>query len=107
MSGTVCPMAADVVTDVLDPLAERRGGMPPDGAPPLAGVRVVDFGHYIAGPLAGMLLADQGAQVIKIDRPGARSADPADAMYNRGKTRLELDLKSEAGLAAEIGRAHV
>ncbi|MDE0227280.1 MAG: CoA transferase [Spirochaetaceae bacterium] len=77
--------------------------MPADGAPPLAGVRVVDFGHYIAGPLAGMLLADQGAEVIKVDRPGTRSAgsgDPADAMYNRGKTRLELDLKSEAGLDA-------
>ena len=77
--------------------------MAPEGAPPLAGVRVVDFGHYIAGPLAGMLLADQGAQIIKVDRPGTRSAnagDAADAMYNRGKTRLELDLKSEAGLAA-------
>ena len=77
--------------------------MAPEGAPPLAGVRVVDFGHYIAGPLAGMLLADQGAEVIKVDRPGTRSAnagDAADAMYNRGKTRLELDLKSEAGLAA-------
>ena len=77
--------------------------MPADGAPPLAGVRVVDFGHYIAGPLAGMLLADQGAEVIKVDRPGTRSAgagDPADAMYNRGKTRIELDLKSEDGLAA-------
>ena len=77
--------------------------MPADGAPPLAGVRVVDFGHYIAGPLAGMLLADQGADVIKVDRPGTRSAgagDPADAMYNRGKTRVELDLKSEDGLAA-------
>ena len=77
--------------------------MAPEGAPPLAGVRVVDFGHYIAGPLAGMLLADQGAQIIKVDRPGTRSAnagDAADAMYNRGKTRLELDLKSEAGRAA-------
>ena len=35
--------------------------------PPLTGIRVVDFGHYIAGPLVGMLLADQGAEVIKID----------------------------------------
>ena len=77
--------------------------MPADGAPPLAGVRVVDFGHYIAGPLAGMLLADQGAEVVKVDRPGTRSAgagDPAEAMYNRGKTRIELDLKSEDGVAA-------
>ena len=38
--------------------------------PPLTGIRVVDFGHYIAGPLVGMLLADQGADVIKVDRPG-------------------------------------
>ena len=74
-----------------------------EGAPPLSGVRVVDFGHYIAGPLAGMLLADQGAEVIKVDRPGTRAADrsdPAAAMYNRGKTRLELDLKTPAGVAA-------
>ena len=40
------------------------------GLPPLAGYRVIDFGHYLAGPLAGMLLADQGAEVIKVDRPG-------------------------------------
>ena len=33
-------------------------------AGPLAGIQVIDFGHYIAGPLAGMLLADQGAEVI-------------------------------------------
>ena len=74
-----------------------------EGAPPLSGVRVVDFGHYIAGPLAGMLLADQGAEVIKVDRPGTRAAarsDPVAAMYNRGKTRLELDLKTPAGVAA-------
>ena len=36
----------------------------------LDGVRVIDFGQYIAGPLAGMLLADQGADVIKVDPPG-------------------------------------
>ena len=30
-------------------------------------IRVIDFGHYIAGPLTGMLLADQGADVIKVD----------------------------------------
>ena len=38
---------------------------------PLDGIQVVDFGHYVAGPLAGMLLADQGADVVKVDRPGS------------------------------------
>ena len=72
-----------------------------DGLPPLAGIRVVDFGHYLAGPLAGMLLADQGAEVIKIDRPGHPScATPAGAVFNRGKQVVELDLKSDAGREA-------
>ena len=37
----------------------------------LRGVRVVEFGQYIPGPLLGMLLAEQGADVIKVERPGA------------------------------------
>ena len=37
---------------------------------PLAGLRVVDFGQYVAGPLAAVLLADQGADVIHVDPPG-------------------------------------
>ena len=69
-----------------------------NGLPPLAGIRVVDFGHYLAGPLTGMLLADQGAEVIKIDRPGHPScATPAGAVFNRGKQVVELDLKSDSG----------
>ncbi len=67
--------------------------------PPLMGIRVVDFGHYIAGPLAGMLLADQGAEVIKIDRPGTPDYDtPANAIFNRGKQKLQLDLKTSEAL---------
>ena len=38
----------------------------------LQGVRVVDFGHYISGPLAALMLSDAGAEVIHIDRPGDR-----------------------------------
>lgn len=69
--------------------------------PPLAGFRVVDFGHYLAGPLAGMLLADQGAEVVKVARPGRPDcATPAGAVFNRGKRTLELDLKSAAGRGA-------
>jgi crotonobetainyl-CoA:carnitine CoA-transferase CaiB-like acyl-CoA transferase len=60
----------------------------------LEGIRIVDFGQYIAGPLAGMLLADQGADVIKVDPPGgARWDTPANAMWNRGKRSISLDLK--------------
>ena len=61
---------------------------------PLAGVRVIDFGGYIAGPLTGMLLADQGAEVVKIDPIGRPSWDhPANAVLNRGKLCLQRDLK--------------
>ena len=67
--------------------------------PPLTGIRVVDFGHYIAGPLVGMLLADQGAEVIKIDRRGTPEYDtPANATFNRGKQKLQLNLKTPEGL---------
>ena len=65
-----------------------------DRQAPLTGIRVVDFGHYIAGPLAGMLLADQGAEVIKVDRPGRPDCDtPANGVFNRGKQCVTLDLK--------------
>src|SRR5258708_33961515 len=36
--------------------------------PPLSGIRVIDFGRFIAGPYCGMLLADMGADVIRVDR---------------------------------------
>ena len=67
------------------------------------GIRVIDFGHYIAGPLAGMLLADQGAHVIKVDPPGGpRWATPANATWNRGKQSINLDLKQPADLATAL-----
>jgi crotonobetainyl-CoA:carnitine CoA-transferase CaiB-like acyl-CoA transferase len=65
----------------------------------LRGVRVLDFGHYIPGPLLGMLLADQGADVIKVERPQGDPArsHPAFATWNRGKRSVLLDLKSAEG----------
>jgi crotonobetainyl-CoA:carnitine CoA-transferase CaiB-like acyl-CoA transferase len=66
----------------------------------LAGVRVIDFGQYIAGPLAAVMLSDQGADVIHIDPPGGpRWQTPADAFFNRGKRRIVLDLKHASDLA--------
>jgi len=53
---------------------------------PLTGFRVIDFGQYVVGPLAGMLLADQGAEAVKVDPPGGPVFEsPAGAVFNRGK----------------------
>lgn len=66
----------------------------------LRGIRVVEFGQYIPGPLLGMLLAGQGADVVKVERPGGDPArsEPAFATWNRGKRSVELDLKTADGL---------
>ena len=62
---------------------------------------MIDFGQYIAGPLAAQLLGDQGAEVIRIDPPGGPLWDtPANATWNRGKRSIVLDLKADAGLGA-------
>ena len=64
----------------------------------LDGIRVIDFGQYIAAPLAALMLADNGAEVIHIDPPdGPRWRHAAaDAFYNRGKARISLNLKDDA-----------
>ena len=81
-------------------------GLPGDlpAAPPLAGVRVLDFSRVLAGPYCTMVLADLGAEVIKIERPGSgdetRSWGPpfagGEATYylsvNRGKRSLAIDM---------------
>ena len=67
---------------------------------PLDGIRVIDFGQYLAGPLAALLLADQGAEVIRVDPPGGpRWRHPANAVLQRGKRSIVLDLKSPNDLA--------
>ena len=70
---------------------------------PLAGLRVIDFGQYVAGPGAAMILADQGAEVVRIEPPGGPAMpSPANAVYNRGKRSVVLDLKTREGLAAAV-----
>ncbi len=70
---------------------------------PLSHIRVLDFGQYLAGPLVGMMLADLGAEVIRIDPPGGPSwKDPAFDMLSRGKRALTLDLKSDADLQTAL-----
>ena len=86
----------------------------PAGAVPgvLDGIRVLELGQVLAGPFAGAIFADLGAEVLKIERTDggddARRMGPpfrhGDALtfhiFNRGKQSIALDLKSEAGLAA-------
>jgi crotonobetainyl-CoA:carnitine CoA-transferase CaiB-like acyl-CoA transferase len=65
---------------------------------PLKGIRVLDFGHYLAGPMVGMILADQGAEVVRIDPPGGpRWKNQANAILGRGKKSIVLDLKTAEG----------
>lgn len=69
----------------------------------LSGLRVVDFTQYIAGPTVSMLLADLGARVIRVDRPGGpRWQSDANAALHRGKDSIVLDLEQEDDL--EIAR---
>ncbi|WP_234999567.1 CoA transferase [Roseovarius albus] len=70
---------------------------------PLSHIRVLDFGQYLAAPLVGMMLADMGAEVIRIDPPnGPAFDDPAFDMLSRGKKAVTLDLKSDEGRATAL-----
>src|SRR5579885_1911801 len=84
------------------PMADRR--------PPLAGVRVLDASRVLAGPFCGQLLGDLGAEVIKVERPGAGDETrawgppflgPLSAYFlscNRNKRGITLDLSRPEGL---------
>jgi crotonobetainyl-CoA:carnitine CoA-transferase CaiB-like acyl-CoA transferase len=80
---------------------------------PLDGVRVLDFSHAAAGPFATMFLADLGAEIIKIEKPGqgdgsrgmglpitglAKGNSEYQVAFNRGKQSIVLDLSSPAGV---------
>ena len=71
---------------------------------PLAGLKVIELVGLGPGPFAGMLLADMGAEVLRIDRiDAARALDrsqPATSAMNRGKWSLAVDLKHPEGVAA-------
>jgi crotonobetainyl-CoA:carnitine CoA-transferase CaiB-like acyl-CoA transferase len=78
----------------------------------LSGFRIIDFGHFIPGPYAAMLLAEQGAEVIKVEGPQGDPGrgDPGFMVWNRSKKSIQLDLKKDHGLriALElIGKADV
>jgi alpha-methylacyl-CoA racemase len=74
-------------------------GEPSTATGPLSGVRVIELAGIGPGPFAAMLLADLGADVIRVDRRSGRGVfpDPAKDMTNRGKRSVAVDLKSEQG----------
>ena len=95
---------------------------PAEGGPeplPLAGVRVLDLTHALSGPYCTLLLADLGADVVKVEPPGlgdqSRVWGPpflnGESSYflsvNRNKRSAALDLKAPAGLAAAVALAKV
>ena len=105
------------VLAAADARARRsRRSLPRPPAKPLAGVRVVDFTNAVAGPIASFILADLGAEVIKVEAPSSRPLHAAgtaplregaeDISYNRimlfnelnhGKRSLSLDVSKPAG----------
>ncbi|MHB9755972.1 CaiB/BaiF CoA transferase family protein [Streptomyces sp. BYX5S] len=76
-------------------------------AGPLAGVRVVELGGIGPAPFCGMLLADLGAEVIRVDRPAEAGRPSPHPVLQRGRRSVAVDLKSPEGAAAArqlIGR---
>src|SRR6202453_2942381 len=84
-------------------------------AGPVAGIKVVELGVWVAGPAAGGILADWGADVIKIEPPQGDPArtfatmfgtdmdvNPAFEMDNRSKRSIVLDLRTDDGRAAAL-----
>ncbi|MGW2282434.1 CaiB/BaiF CoA transferase family protein [Streptomyces sp. NPDC001770] len=79
---------------------------------PLDGVRVVELAGIGPGPFAAMLLADLGADVVRVDRPGPSplGGDPAHDVTNRNKRSVLVDLKSPEGpeaVRALVARAEI
>ncbi|VTY35376.1 Acetyl-CoA:oxalate CoA-transferase [Xylophilus ampelinus] len=85
---------------------------PPDSLP-LAGVRVLEFTHMVMGPTCGMILADLGAEVIKVEPPGGDRTRRLPGLgigffrsFNRNKKSVVIDIASDEGAAtaAELAR---
>jgi crotonobetainyl-CoA:carnitine CoA-transferase CaiB-like acyl-CoA transferase len=82
---------------------------PPLSEPPLSGVRVIDLTRILSGPFCSMLLADLGADVVKIEAPGGdpvrKQGHIVDGLswyfagFNRNKKSVELDLRAPEGIA--------
>ncbi|KEH12051.1 CoA-transferase [Delftia sp. 670] len=73
---------------------------------PLSGIRIIEFTHMVMGPTCGMILADLGAEVIKVEPPGGDKTRTLPGLgigffrsFNRNKKSVVLDITTEAGRA--------
>ena len=73
---------------------------------PLEGVRVIEFTHMVMGPTCGMILADLGAEVIKVEPPGGDKTRTLPGLgigffrsFNRNKKSVVIDIATEEGRA--------
>ena len=86
--------------------------LPPPRTGPLVGLRVLELGHYVAGPFCTRILADLGAEVVKVEPPGgdpvrgwgaAKDGHPVwFSVHGRNKLSVVLDLKRERETALRL-----
>ncbi|WP_399681687.1 CaiB/BaiF CoA transferase family protein [Xenophilus sp.] len=86
--------------------------MPEDTPLPLAGIRVLEFSHMVMGPTCGMILADLGAEVIKVEPPGGDRTRRLPGLgigffrsFNRNKKSVVIDISTDEGAATAAGLA--
>src|SRR6185436_2168438 len=93
---------------------ESTAGLPgeaplPSAPLPLEGVRVIEFTHMVMGPTCGMILADLGAEVIKIEPPGGDKTRKLPGLgigffrsFNRNKKSVVLDINTPDGVETAL-----
>src|SRR5437764_1033040 len=69
---------------------------------PLEGVKVIEMAGIGPGPFTAMMLADMGAEVLRVDRPNARVLNPDKDVLNRGRRSVAVDLKHPDGVATVL-----
>jgi crotonobetainyl-CoA:carnitine CoA-transferase CaiB-like acyl-CoA transferase len=101
------PALGEHTAEVLDAIGQSAAVEAGEDAPsvrwPLEGLRILDLGNFLAGPLSPMLLADLGAEVVKVEATGGDQMRPIQRVFascQRGKRGVALDLKADTARPA-------